>query len=236
VRYKQAAFGFGWAVVQPLVLVAVFALFVHRSGLVSSGRIPYPVFVLSGLVPWTFLSSGVLTGSESLVGSSSLISKVYFPRLALPVAALLSWVPDLLVGLGLLGVLMAVEGEVPAATAVLLPAFVVLAFLVALGATLWASALNVAYRDVRYAVPFAIQFWLFATPAVYSAHRFSGLVAALVSANPATSAVDGFRWALLGAAPPSWTAVGVSLGVPGALVASGLRYFRRTERYFADVV
>jgi lipopolysaccharide transport system permease protein len=235
VRYKQAVFGFAWAVVQPLVLVAVFAFFLNGSGQVSS-RGPYPAFALAGLIPWVFVSSSVLSGGESLVSSSNLVSKVYFPRLALPAAALLSWLPDLALSLVVLAVLMVVYGIVPTAAIAALPAFVVLAAVTALGVSVWTAALNVAYRDVKHAVPFIVQFWLFATPGIYTAHAFKGPLAAVVSINPMTGAVAGFRWALLGVEPPSWPAVAISSAVAVTVLITGLRYFRRTERYFADVV
>jgi lipopolysaccharide transport system permease protein len=236
VRYKQAVFGFGWAVIQPLVLVAVFAFFLNGNGRVSSGDVAYPAFALAGLVPWVFMSSSVLSGGESLVGSSNLVSKVYFPRLALPAAALLSWLPDLVLSLIVLGILMVVYGITPTLAIFALPGFVILAALTALGVSVWTAALNVAYRDVKHAVPFIVQFWLFATPGIYTAHHFTGALAAIVSINPMTGAVAGFRWALLGVAPPSWPSVAISSGVALFVLITGLRYFRRTERYFADVV
>jgi len=236
VRYKQAVFGFAWAVVQPLVLVAVFAFFLNGSGQVTSLDVPYPAFALAGLVPWVFVSSSVVAGGESLVSSANLVSKVYFPRLALPTAALLSWLPDLLLGLVTLAVLMAVYGIAPYLALLALPGFVLLAALAALGFAVWTAALNVAYRDVKHAVPFIVQFWLFATPGIYTAHEFKGPLAVLVTLNPMTGAVAGFRWSILGVAPPSWPSVAISSVVAVVVLMSGLRYFRRTERYFADVV
>jgi lipopolysaccharide transport system permease protein len=236
VRYKQAFFGFAWAVVQPLVLVAVFAFFLHHNGLASAVRVPYPVFTLSGLVGWTFLASGVMTGSDSLVLNEKLVSKVYFPRLALPVAGVLSWLPDLLVGLAMVGVLLAVYGVAPSPSLLVLPFAMALAVVAGLSVTIWTAALNVAYRDVKNAVPFIVQFWLFATPSAYTAHAFKGPLFLLVSMNPATAVIALFRFSLAGVPPQSWDAVLLSLGVSLALLATGLRYFRRTERYFADVI
>lgn len=236
VRYKQAVFGFAWAVIQPAVLVAVFTFFLNRSGEVDSLDVPYPAFALAGLVPWVFVSSSVVAGGESLVAGANLVSKVYFPRLALPTAALLSWLPDLVLALAALAILMGIYGIAPALALLALPAFVVLAVIAALGVAVWTAALNVAYRDVKHAVPFAVQLWLFATPGIYTAHDFDGPLAVLVDVNPMTGAVAGFRWATLGVTPPAWSSVAISAGVAIAVLMSGLRYFRRTERYFADVV
>lgn len=236
VRYKQAVFGFAWAVIQPLVLVAVFAFFLEGSGAVTSADVEYPAFALAGLVPWVFVSSSVVAGGESLVASANLVSKVYFPRLALPTAALLSWLPDLALSMTTLAVLMAIYGIAPNLALLALPGFILLAALAAMGFAVWTSALNVAYRDVKHAVPFIVQFWLFATPDIYTAHEFDGALAAIVHLNPMTGAVAGFRWAILGVTPPSWSSVAVSSVVALVVLMTGLRYFRRTERYFADVV
>lgn len=236
VRYKQAVFGLAWAVIQPLALVAVFSFFLNRSGQAAPDAVPYAAFALAGLIPWTFVSSSVLTGGDSLVTSANLVSKVYFPRLALPASALASWLPDLALSTGVLGVLMGVYRIVPGPSILALPGFVALAALTALGVAVWAAALNVAYRDVKHAVPFLVQFWLFATPVIYTAHHFEGAAGALVSINPMTATVVGFRWALLGVGPPSWASVLVSAASSLLILAAGLRYFGRTERYFADVV
>lgn len=236
VRYKQAVFGFGWAVIQPLVLVAVFAFFLNGSGQVTSHGVAYPAFALAGLVPWVFVSSSVIAGGESLVSSANLVSKVYFPRLALPTAALLSWLPDLVLSLITLAILMVIYGIAPNLALLALPGFVLLAALAAMGFAVWTAALNVAYRDVKHAVPFIVQFWLFATPGIYTAHKFHGALAVVVYLNPMTGVVAGFRWSLLGVTPPSWSSVAVSSTMAIAVLMTGLRYFRRTERYFADVV
>jgi len=236
VRYKQAVFGFAWAIAQPLAFTVAFSLFLDPGDGEQVGGVDYPVFALAGLVAWSFFASGVNAGSESLLGNEKLISKVYFPRLAIPSSAVLAWLPDLGVALAMLGVTMAIYGEGPALSVLALPAFVALAFLAALGVSTWTSALNVAYRDVRHAVPFLVQFWLFATPGVYSAREFDGVSEVLVALNPATSIVHGFRWSILGVEPPSWTAIGCSAGVIVVILMSGLRYFGRVERYFADVI
>lgn len=234
VRFKQALFGFGWAVLQPVVLVVVFSLFLHQ----DTGRsgVAYPVFAMAGLVPWTFFQSAAGAGGTSLVDNERLISKVYFPRLAIPLAAVLAWMPDLALSLVILGIMMVAYGVAPGVAILALPAFLLLAVVAAAGVAVWASALNVAYRDVKYAIPFLLQLWLFATPGIYSARRFSGAARVLVAANPATGFVEGMRYALVGVAPASWLAVSLSGVTAVALLASGLAYFARVERYFADVI
>jgi len=236
VRYKQAVFGFAWAIAQPLAFTVAFSLFLRPGNGGQVAGVDYPVFALAGLVAWSFFASGVNAGSESLLSNEKLISKVYFPRLSIPSSAVLAWLPDLGVALTMLGVTMAVYGEVPAWSLVLLPGFVALAFLAALGVSTWTSALNVAYRDVRHAVPFLVQFGLFATPGVYSAREFDGGAQLLVALNPATSIVHGFRWSILGVEPPSWGTMATSAAVVLLILMSGLRYFNRVERYFADVI
>jgi len=235
VRFKQAFFGFAWALVQPVALTVVFSLFLDGDG-DGPGGLAYPVFALSGLVPWAFFSSAVNAGSESLVGNEKLISKVYFPRLALPTSAVLAWLPDLAIGSGLLAVMMVIYREPPAVSVLLVPAVVVLAVLGALGVSAWTSALNVAYRDVRHAVPFLVQFWLFATPAVYVGRDFDGWSQLVVALNPAVCIVEGFRWSVFGVAPPSGAVFACSLAVLLVILVTGLRHFQRVERYFADVI
>jgi lipopolysaccharide transport system permease protein len=165
-----------------------------------------------------------------------MVSKVYFPRLAIPTAAVLSGLPDLGLALVVLGVLMGVEGVAPAATAPLLVVVVLAAVLAGLGVTAWTSAVNVAYRDVRYAIPFVVQLWLFATPSIYSATRLHGVAAVLADLNPMTGVIAGFRWALFGTSPASSTTIVVPVLVAGGLLVTGLMYFRRVERFFADVI
>ena len=236
VRYKQAVFGFAWAVVQPIALVIVFSLFVNRSDRVVSIDVPYPVFALAGLLSWSFFASGVTSGSESLVGSERLISKVYFPRLAIPAAAVLSWLPDLGLAVLALGAAMAVYTVMPFVGILLLPLVLFVALLAALGVAVWTSALNVAYRDVKHAVPFLVQFWLFATPAVYTDHRFEGAAAAFVALNPMNGVAALTRWSVLGELVVSPVSLAVSMTVLLVLLLSGFRYFHRVERYFADVI
>lgn len=236
VRYTQAAIGAAWAVVQPLLMMAVFSVFLGRLAKVPSDGVPYPVFVFCGLLPWTYFANGVSTATESLVSSSNLVSKVYFPRLVMPLASLLAWLPDLAVASVILIVLMLAYGLTPAWTVVLLPVFAAYAFLAAASVSVWLSALNVTYRDVRYVVPFMIQLGLFVTPVVYPVslvpHRFQ----ALYGLNPMAGMVGGFRWALLGRGGAPWSLMATSAAVAGILLVTGLFYFRRAEQAFADVI
>ena len=236
VRYTQAAMGVAWAVVQPLLMMAVFSVFLGRLANVPSDGVPYPVFVFCGLVVWTYFANALATATESLVSSANLVSKVYFPRLLMPLAALLSWLPDLAIAAVILVVIMLFYGLVPAATVVLLPLFVAGAVLAAAGVGVWLSALNVAYRDVRYAVPFMIQIGLFASPVVYPASLVPDHLRLLYGLNPMAGVVEGFRWALLGRGDAPLGLMAVSAATALVLLVSGLFYFRRVEHGFADVI
>jgi lipopolysaccharide transport system permease protein len=236
VRYTQAAMGVAWAVVQPLLMMAVFSVFLGRLANVPSDGVPYPVFVFCGLVVWTYFANALATATESLVSSSNLVSKVYFPRLVMPLAALLSWLPDLAIAAVILVVIMLFYGLVPAATVVLLPLFAAGAVLAAAGVGVWLSALNVAYRDVRYAVPFLIQIGLFASPVVYPASLVPDHLRLLYGLNPMAGVVEGFRWALLGRGDAPLGLVAVSGATAVVLLITGLFYFRRVEHGFADVI
>jgi lipopolysaccharide transport system permease protein len=236
VRYKQAALGVAWAVLQPLLMMVIFTIFLGRVARLPSEGIAYPLFVLSGLVPWTFFANAVSNAANSLVANANLVSKVYFPRLVMPVSALIAWLPDLGIALLLLVAFMAIYGVAPAWTALLIPLFIVLMLLAAFSIGVWFSALNVAYRDVRYAIPFLIQIWLFATPVVYPASAVPETLRIVLGLNPMTGVVEGFRWALFGGSPPSTAMLLASLGVTLLVLASGLVYFRRVEHYFADVI
>lgn len=236
VRYAQASIGVAWAVLQPLLMMVVFSIFLGKLAKIPSDGIPYPVFAFSGLLPWTYFANATSTATESLVSSSNMVSKVYFPRLAVPLAALLSWVPDLLIAPAVLIVMMLGFGLTPAWTAILLPAFALYALLAAASVSVWMSALNVAYRDVRYAVPFMLQLWLFATPVVYPASLVPERFRALLGLNPMAGVVEGFRWGLLGRGDPPWSLMAVSAVVSLLLLVGGLYYFRRVEHGFADVI
>jgi lipopolysaccharide transport system permease protein len=236
VRYAQASMGIAWAVLQPLLMMVIFTIFLGRLAKVPSAGLPYPVFALSGLVPWTYFANAVTSSTESLTLNANVVSKVYFPRLLVPFAALLSWLPDLAIATVLLVALMLIYGIVPAATIVLLPVFALFAVLAAASVGTWLSALNVSYRDVRYAVPFVIQLWLFATPVVYPATLVPKEWRALYGLNPMAGVVEGFRWALFGNVAPMWGLMAVSLAVTLALFVGGLYWFRKVEHRFSDVI
>ena len=235
VRYKQTALGVVWAVLQPLLAMFVFSLFFGRLARMESDGVPYPVFNLAGLVPWTFFVFGLTEAANSLVGSRHLITKVYFPRLAVPLAPVLAGLVDFAIAFLLLLAVMAWYGIVPGIRAMTILPLVMLAFVTALGAGLWLAALNVQYRDVRYVLPFLTQLWLFATPIVYPSSLVPAPWRPLYGVNPMVGVVDGFRWALLGTGAPELT-IGVSALAALATAAGGAVYFRRMERAFADVV
>ncbi|MCB0161125.1 MAG: ABC transporter permease, partial [Caldilineaceae bacterium] len=198
VRYKQTVLGAAWAVIQPFMTMVVFSLFFGRLAQIPSDGIPYPIFSYAALVPWTFFANGLSQSSNSLVGSANLIKKVYFPRLAVPIATILSGVIDFVLAFLVLLVMMVFYGIVPTANVVWLPFFLLLALVTSLGAGLWLSAMNVQFRDVRYVVPFLVQLWLFATPIAYPSSIIPAPWRMLYAVNPMVGVVEGFRWALLG--------------------------------------
>lgn len=236
VRYKQTAIGAGWALVQPLLAVIAFSLvFGELVGVPSHGA-PYPLFVMCALVPWTFVAAAVTQAADSLVEHEAMLTKVYFPRLALPAAAVLAFGIDLLVALVALFAALALYGELPPERVVALPAFAGMAVLTAVAVGLWLSAANVLYRDVRYALPFVVQFWLFVSPVVFASDLVPGDWRLLFALNPLAGAIDGFRWACLEAAPAPGAALAVSAASLAILLAGGLMYFARMQRSFADAV
>jgi lipopolysaccharide transport system permease protein len=236
VRYKQTVLGASWALIQPFMLMVVFSIFLGKlAGVPSEGK-PYPLFVFSGLVVWTFFAGALSGASNSLAGGGALISKVYFPRLILPVAAAGAVLVDLVLALGLLGGIMAWYGVAPSAGIALLPVFVLLALATALACGVWLGALNVRYRDVRTTVPFLIQLWLFASPVAYAATLVPAEFRVLYAINPMTTAIEGARWALVGTPAPSPAMAAASVGVVVALWAGALAYFRKVERTFADII
>ncbi|HVG31098.1 MAG TPA: ABC transporter permease [Pyrinomonadaceae bacterium] len=236
VRYKQTALGAAWAVIQPFFTMVVFSLFFGRLGKMPSDNIPYPIFAYAALVPWTFFANGLTESSNSLVGSANLIKKVYFPRLAVPVAAVLSGLVDFAVAFVVLVALMLYYGVAPTPNLLWLPLFLLLALATALGTGLWLSALNVQFRDVRYVVPFVTQFWLFATPIAYPSSLLPEPWRTVYGLNPMAGVVEGFRWALLGTNTRPGAMAGLSALVAALLLAGGAFYFRRMEKTFADVV
>jgi lipopolysaccharide transport system permease protein len=236
VRYKQTVLGVAWAIIQPLFTMLVFSLFFGRLAKIPSDGIPYPIFSYAALVPWTFFSNGLSLASNSLVGNANLIKKVYFPRLAIPLATVLAGVVDFILAFIVLIGMMAYFGFVPTINILWLPLLLLLALITALGVSLWFSALNVEFRDVRYIMPFLTQFWLFSTPIAYPSSLLSEPWRTLYGLNPMVGVVEGFRWALLGTKTAPGTIVFVSALAALALLTSGALYFRRMEKTFADVV
>ena len=236
VRYKQTALGAGWAIIQPFFMMVVFSLFFGRLAGVPSDGIPYPVFTFCALLPWQLFAHALTESSNSLVGNQNLITKVYFPRLVIPIAAVLGGLVDFLIAFVILLLLMLYYGIVPGWAILTLPGFLLLALMTALAVGLWLSALNAQYRDVRYTINFLIQFWLFATPVVYPSSLIPEKWRALYGLNPMAGVVEGFRWALLGKSDPPGLMLWVSISVVVLLLAGGLYYFRRMEQEFADVV
>ena len=234
VRYKQTVLGIGWSVVQPFLAMVVFTIFFGRLAKMPSDGVPYPLFSLAALVPWTYFASAALNGSTSLVGNQHLLAKVYFPRVLVPLAAVLMPAVDLAVSFTMLLVLMAWYHVVPTAAILLLPLYVALGVSTAFAVTLWTSGLSVRYRDARYVLPFIIQIWLFVTPVAYPASLVPQRWRLLYALNPMASVVEGFRSALLGTAGPGSMIV-VAVVVVAAALASGATYFRSVEGSIVDL-
>jgi lipopolysaccharide transport system permease protein len=229
--------GAAWAIIQPFFTMVVFSVFFGELAKVPSDGIPYPIFSYAALVPWSFFSQGLGQASNSLVGGARLIKKVYFPRLAMPIATVLSGTVDFVLAFIVLLIMILAYGIVPTINVLFLPLFLLLALITSLGVALWLSAMNVQFRDVRYTVPFITQFWMFATPIAYSSSLIENrLLRTLYGINPMTGVVEGFRWALLGTDTAPGPIVIVSSAVALALLVSGAFYFRRMEKTFADVV
>jgi lipopolysaccharide transport system permease protein len=236
VRYKQTILGAGWAIVQPLFTMLLFSLFFGRLAKVPSDGIPYPLFSFSALVPWSYFANGLGQASNSLVSNSSLIKKVYFPRLAIPIAKVLSALLDFgLAFLLLLGMTFYYRIH-PSFRILWIPLFLLLAMVTALGAAFWLSALNVRIRDVEQTLPFLTQIWLFATPIAYPSSLLSEPWRTLYAINPMVGVVEGFRWALVGANTAPGPMLTVSSLVAAAMLVSGAFWFRRLEKTFADVL
>ncbi len=236
VRYKQTALGAAWAIIQPLFTMLVFSLFFGRLAKIPSDGIPYPIFSYAALVPWTFFAQGLTQASDSLVGSANLIRKVYFPRLVIPLSAVMAGVVDFTIAFSMLLLLMFHYGIAPTAHIVWLPALLLLALTTSLGVGLWLSALNVKYRDVKYMVPFLTQFWLFATPIAYPSSMLAEPWRTVYGINPMAGVIEGFRWALLGTRTAPGPMVLVSACASMVVLVTGALYFRRMEKTFADTV
>jgi lipopolysaccharide transport system permease protein len=234
-RYKQTGLGIAWAVIQPLFMMVIFSIFFGGLAKIPSDGVPYPLFSLAALLPWTLFAEGMTRSTISMVSNANIMTKVYFPRLIMPVASIMSPLVDFCVAFGILIIVMAYYGFVPTINVIFLPLLVVFAMMTSLAVGLWLSALNVKYRDFQYTVPFLIQIWLFASPVVYPASMVPEQFQFLYALNPMSGVIEGFRWALLGTTPPSMM-IFISLGVVIVLMVSGVLYFRRMEQYFADIV
>jgi lipopolysaccharide transport system permease protein len=237
VRYRQTIIGVAWAIVQPFMTMVVFSIFFGRLGRMPSDGVPYPLFAFAALVPWTFFATGLTQSANSLVASGHLITKVYFPRLLVPMARVLSGVPDLALSFLVLVAMIAWYGllQIRLSLLCLLP-FALLAFTAALGVGLWLAALNVRYRDVQHAVPFLVQIWLFATPIAYPSSLLPEPWRTVYGLNPMVGVVEGFRWALLATGSAPGFILAASVFATLTLLVSGAYFFRRIERTFADVI
>jgi lipopolysaccharide transport system permease protein len=235
IRYKQTALGFLWAIIQPFFLMVVFSLFFGRLAGVPSEGIPYPLFSFAALIPWALFSEGLTRSSASMVNNAGIMTKVYFPRLIMPIAGILSPIVDFLIAFVILLLMMVYYGYVPTIAVVFLPLFILLTLLTSLAIGLWISSLNVKYRDFQYTVPFLLQILLFASPIIYPSSLIPEQFQLIYSLNPMVGVIEGFRWSLLGTSPPG-AMILVSAVVVVLLLVLGLFYFKRMEQYFADVV
>jgi lipopolysaccharide transport system permease protein len=236
VRYKQTVLGGLWAIIQPVFTMIVFTLFFGRLAKMPSDGIPYPIFVYAGLLPWTYFANALTASGNSLVGSANLITKVYFPRLIIPASASLAGLLDFFIAMLVLGVLMVYYQFLPGYGILLFPALVALTFLCAVGVGLWLSALNVEYRDIRYAIPFVVQLWMFVSPVIYPVSMVGEKYQWLLALNPMGGVITAFRASLLGHQPIDWFLLIISAVIIVLLFLSGIFYFKRMEKTFADVV
>lgn len=237
VRYKQTIIGVLWALIRPFLTMVVFTIVFGNIAKLPSGGVPYPILVFSAMLPWQFFANALSECSNSLVANANLISKIYFPRLIVPASAIIVSFVDFLVSGMILVALMAWYNFVPSWRIVTLPLFILIAFAASMGVGLWLAALNVKYRDFRYIVPFLVQFGLYISPVGFSSTVVPPQWRLLYSLNPMVGVIDGFRWAILGGeAKIYWPGFSVSLGLVALLFVSGIWYFRKTERTFADVI
>jgi lipopolysaccharide transport system permease protein len=236
VRYKQTVAGASWAVIRPVLTMVVLTVVFGRLAKMPSGGVPYPILVFCGLLPWSFFAAAVADCGNSLINNAALISKVYFPRLSVPASAIVTSLADMAVSTVVLALLMVWYQYLPGPRVYLLPLFVVMSIVAALGAGIWISALMVKYRDVRFMVPFIVQFGLYVSPVGFSSDVVPQQWRWLYSLNPMVGTIDGFRWALLSDAPMYWPGFLLSLATAILLLGTGVRYFRATERTFADVI
>ncbi|MBI1912000.1 MAG: ABC transporter permease [Deltaproteobacteria bacterium] len=236
VKYKQTALGIIWAVLQPVLAMLIFTvLFGRFAGMPSDGA-PYPIFVYIGLLPWNYFAAVLGLSTNSLVSGANLISKVYFPRIIIPASSAIAALLDLVIGSVVLGVLMVYYGVHLSSGILLVPVLIFITLMNAIGFGIWFSALNVRYRDIQYAIPFLIQIWMFATPVIYPKTLLEGQWGWLLLLNPMSGVIEAFRPAVLGHLPIPWQALGISTAVGLFVFLSGIFYFRRVERHFADVI
>ena len=236
VRYKQTVLGGLWAIIQPVFTMVVFTLFFGRLAKMPSDGIPYPIFVYAGLLPWTYFANALSTSGNSLVGSANLITKVYFPRLIIPASASMAGLLDFFIAMLVMGAMMIYYQFVPSIGILLFPFLVGLTFLCAVGVGLWLSALNVQYRDIRYVIPFLVQLWMFVSPVIYPISMVPQKYQWLLALNPMGGVIEAYRASLLGHMPINWSLLGLSTVIIIILFLSGLYYFRRMEKTFADVI
>lgn len=236
VRYKQTVLGAGWAILNPLLTMAVFSAIFGNFAKIPSEGVPYPIFAFVALLPWNFFAGAIGRAGNSLVGSANLITKVYFPRLIVPIAATLSGLVDFAIAFVILLLMMLAYGIRPGVLLWTLPLYMVLALMSALGAGLWLAALNVKYRDVGYVIPFLVQIWMYVSPVAYPSSIVPAQWRFLYGLNPMTGVIEGFRVALLGTSTVDGLTLGISIGVVAVILVTGLIYFQQTEETFADVV
>jgi len=237
VRYKQTVIGAAWALIRPFLTMVVFTvIFGHLAKLPTEGAAPYALMVFAGILPWTFFSTAVAEASNSLISNSNLVSKVYFPRLIIPIATVMVGLVDFLVSFALLLALMVWYAYPPMWQILLLPVFVVMAFFASLGIGLWITTLNVKYRDFRYIIPFLVQFGLYISPVGFSSAIVPSKWRLLYSLNPMVGVIDAFRWCILGTGAAPWPSIGISLIVALSFLWFGIRQFRKMEKSFADVI
>ena len=234
VRYKQTVIGAGWVVIQPLMTMAIFTVIFGNFAKIPSDGLPYPIFSYAALLPWNLFSSSLNRGGESVVNNANLVTKIYFPRLILPLSSVLSPMADFAIAFVILIGMMIWFGIAPTVGILMLPIFVILAICTALAMGLWLAALNVRYRDVRYTIPFLIQIWMFASPVAYPVSMVPEKWRWLYSLNPMAGVIEGFRWALLGNQSPDFSVMAISATVVMGLLAAGMVYFKQMERTFAD--
>lgn len=236
IRYKQAFIGAGWAIIQPVLAMLIFTAIFGMFARIPSDGLPYPLFAYTALLPWTYFAEAVRRGALGPVEDAELVRKIYFPRLIIPLAMVTAPLVDFILAFSVLIVLFMWYGIVPTWSVVFLPFFVAMAMILALAISLWLGPVNVRFRDIKHAVPFLIQIWMFASPIVYPVSMVPEQWRLLYSLNPMVGVIEGFRWALLGTDSPNFTAIAISMSLVMVCLIGGLIYFKRMERFFADVI